>query len=74
MLTPDRDHHAVRVLASLSDAALIASGVLDAELICTTAVVVVPAAVREAVICGLKREATRSGNRGEVSNKCYEDC
>ena len=50
MVALERDHHVVGVLASLPDAALVTSGVLEAKLGAAAAGVVVPAAVGDAVV------------------------
>ena len=55
MIAPYRDDEVVRVLASLPDAALVAGGVLEAEVGATATVVVVPAAVSNADVCDVDR-------------------
>jgi len=55
VIAPYRDDKVVRVLASLPDAALVAGGVLEAEVGVTATVVVVPAAVSNADVCDVDR-------------------
>ena len=50
MVAPERDNLVVGVLASLPNAALVTSGVLEAQVGAAAAVVVVPAAVGDAVV------------------------
>ena len=61
MRLPERDNHVVGVLASLPDAALVTSGVLEAQVGAAAAGVVVPAAVGDTVVCGDSTAATRCG-------------
>jgi len=57
MVAPERDHHVIGVVASLPDAALVTTGVPEAQVGAATAGVVVPAAVGDAVVCdGDKRQ------------------
>ena len=55
MRAPDRDNVVVGVLASLPDAALFTSGVLEAQVGATAAGTVMPAAVHDAVVWMVKQ-------------------